>query len=96
MQSRAADWELLEMLAEYLPRRFPDRFSMAGSRLTNHSTDDCWDLSDQSQDAMETASLLVQASATLSMQQQPYSKSGGAACIVILCRSSVLFFGGDI
>ena len=50
------------MLAEYLPRRFPDRFSMAGSTLTNHSTGDCWDLSDESQDAMETASLLVQAS----------------------------------
>ncbi len=60
-QSYEADWEMLELLAGYLPQRFPDRFSLEGSVLTNHSTGDVWDLSDRSQDAMEISALLVQA-----------------------------------
>ena len=59
-QSYVADWEMLEMLADYLPRRFPDRFARQGSLLLNHSTGDAWDLSDRSQDAMEISALLVQ------------------------------------
>ena len=61
-QSYEADWELLELLAGYLPQRFPNRFTLQGSLLTNHSTGDAWDLSDRSQDAMEISALLVQAS----------------------------------
>ena len=51
------------MLAEYLPRRFPDRFALKGSLLLNHATGEAWDLSDRSQDAMEISALLVQVGA---------------------------------
>jgi hypothetical protein len=60
MQAEAANAELLELLADFLPRRFPDRFTKDGSALINHATGDVWDLSDPSLDPLEVSSLLVQ------------------------------------
>ena len=52
--------EMLELLADFLPKRFPDRFSMEGSVLTNHSLGDSWDLADKSLDPLEVSAQLVQ------------------------------------
>ena len=52
--------EMLELLADFLPKRFPDRFSMEGSVLTNHSLGDTWDLANKSLDPLEGSAQLVQ------------------------------------
>ena len=55
---------MLELLADFLPKRFPDRFSMEGTVLTNHALGDSWDLADKSLDPLEVSAQLVQVSAT--------------------------------
>jgi hypothetical protein len=61
-QAEAANWEMLELLADFLPKRFPDRFTKEGDILVNHSTGDVWDLADKDQDPLEVSALLVQVS----------------------------------
>ena len=56
----AANEEVLEMLADFLPRRFPDRFSRSGSLIHNHATGQTRDLVEPGQNPLEIASLLVQ------------------------------------
>ncbi len=51
---------MLELLADFLPKRFPDRFSMEGTVLINHSLGDSWDLADKSLDPLEVSAQLVQ------------------------------------
>ena len=60
LQAAEANRELLELLSDFLPRRYPDRFSLIGSRLVNHSLGQEWDLSDPQLDPLEAAALLVQ------------------------------------
>ncbi|CAL5220722.1 g2779 [Coccomyxa viridis] len=55
-----ANREMLELLADFLPKRFPDRFSMEGTVLINHSLGDSWDLADKSLDPLEVSAQLVQ------------------------------------
>lgn len=62
MQAEDANMEMLELLADFLPKRFPDRFSMDGTVLTNHSLGDSWDLADKSLDPLEVSAQLVQVS----------------------------------
>ena len=54
--------ELLELLCAYLPRQYPDRFSLQGSLFTNHALGQSWDVSDPSLDPLEVSALNVQAS----------------------------------
>ncbi|KAK9904897.1 hypothetical protein WJX75_005075 [Coccomyxa subellipsoidea] len=56
----AANAEMLELLADFLPKRFPDRFTKDGNVLINHSTGDVWNLADPSLDPLEVSALLVQ------------------------------------
>ena len=60
LQSEAANAELLELLVDFLPRRFPDRFTRDGNAFINHASGDVWDLSDPSLDPLEVSSQLVQ------------------------------------
>ena len=48
------------MLADFLPRRFPDRFSHTGSLIHNHATNQTLDLAEPGRNPLEIASLLVQ------------------------------------
>lgn len=58
--AEAANREMLELLAEFLPQRYPDRFSRINSLLINHSTQEEWDLNDPNLDPLEVSALLVQ------------------------------------
>ena len=60
LQADGANREMLELLAAFLPKRFPDRFSMEGTVLTNHALGDSWDLADKSLDPLEVSAQLVQ------------------------------------
>ena len=60
LQADEANREMLELLAAFLPKRFPDRFSMEGTVLTNHALGDSWDLADKSLDPLEVSAQLVQ------------------------------------
>lgn len=59
-QAEEANAELLELLADFLPQRFPDLFTRDGDALINHATGDVWDLADKSLDPLEVSALLVQ------------------------------------
>lgn len=59
-EAAPANEEVLEMLAEFLPRRFPDRFSCSGSLIHNHATNQTLDLAEPGRNSLEIASLLVQ------------------------------------
>ena len=61
-QAADANKELLELLVDYLPRRYPDRFSLVGNRFVNHAMGQEWDLADPGLDPLEVASLNVQVS----------------------------------
>lgn len=52
--------EMLELLADFLPKRFPNRFALAGTVLTNKATGERFDLSDQSLDPLDVSARLVQ------------------------------------
>lgn len=58
--SDAARQEVLDILAELLPRRFPAWFSRAGSALRNHLTGETWDIDNPPHDPLEVAGRLVQ------------------------------------
>ncbi len=58
--SEAARREVLDVLAELLPRRFPAWFDRAGAVLHNRLTDERWDLGDLPHDPLEVAGRLVQ------------------------------------
>ncbi len=58
--SEAARQEVLDVLAELLPRRFPAWFSRDGATLRNHLTGETWDLADLPHDPLEVAGRLVQ------------------------------------
>ncbi|EIE18797.1 hypothetical protein COCSUDRAFT_20416 [Coccomyxa subellipsoidea C-169] len=58
--AEAANAEMLELLADFLPKRFPDRFTRDGDVLINHSTGDVWNLADPTLDPLEASALLVQ------------------------------------
>ncbi len=64
LQAEEANREMLELLADFLPKRFPDRFSMEGTVLINHSLGDSWDLADKSLDPLEVSAQLVQVGGT--------------------------------
>jgi hypothetical protein len=59
-QAEEANAEMLELLADFLPQRFPDLFTRDGDALINHATGDVWDLADKSLDPLEVSALLVQ------------------------------------
>lgn len=52
--------ELLETLADLLPRRFPDWFARQGDRIANHLTGETWPLDATGLAALEIAGRLVQ------------------------------------
>jgi hypothetical protein len=58
--SEAARQEVLDILAELLPRRFPSWFSRDGATLRNHLTTEAWDLARLPHDPLEVAGRLVQ------------------------------------
>ena len=58
--SAAARREVLEVLAELLPRRFPAWFGRDGAVLHNRLTGERWDLEDLPHDPLEVAGRLVQ------------------------------------
>ena len=58
--SVAARSEILTILAERLPRRYPDLFARSGDTLHNHLTGERWDLAQPACDPLELAGRLVQ------------------------------------
>ena len=58
--SAAAGAELLDRLADLLPRRFPDGFTRDGRMLHNRLTGETWDLATPALDPLEIAGRLVQ------------------------------------
>lgn len=68
MQAEEANKELLELLVDYLPKTYPDRFVHTESNeFINLATGDVFNLSDKTLDPLEVSALLVQVSAS------PYS-----------------------
>lgn len=58
--SAPARRELLDRLADLLPRRFPDHFTRDGDTLHNHLTAESWNLASPPLDPLEIAGRLVQ------------------------------------
>ena len=58
--SKAARSEVLHMLGELLPRRYPGWFTRTGTVLRNHLTAESWDLAMPAHDPLEVAGRLVQ------------------------------------
>lgn len=61
-QADAANREMLQLLADFLPGRFPQLFHRSGSHLTNLVTDMTWDLDDPKLDHLDVCGRLVQVS----------------------------------
>lgn len=59
-EAAAANWEVLEMLAAFLPQRFPSRFRREGAMLFDLTTGDSYNINDRSLDALEVTSRLIQ------------------------------------
>lgn len=61
-QAIEANWEVLELLVEFLPKRFPSRFAVAegGTIIHNLSSGEVFDISDRSLDPLDVSSRLVQ------------------------------------
>lgn len=59
-EAAEANWEALELLAEFLPKRFPDRFRQDGNTLCNLTTGERFNISDKSLNPLEVTSRLVQ------------------------------------
>lgn len=59
-EAAEANWEALELLAEFLPMRFPDRFRQDGNTLCNLTTGERFNISDKSLNPLEVTSRLVQ------------------------------------
>lgn len=59
-EAAEANWEILEMLAEFLPRRFPGRFRREGALLCNLTTGDSYNIHDRSLDPLDVTSRLIQ------------------------------------
>ena len=60
LQAAPANAEVLQMLAEYLPARFPDRFSLNGDLMHNHARGETLNLAEPGTNPLELAALLVQ------------------------------------
>ena len=48
------------MLADFLPHRFPDRFTRHGNLMHNHAQNDTLNLAEPGRNALELASLMIQ------------------------------------
>jgi dimethylamine monooxygenase subunit A len=59
-ESRAGQQELLELLLDHLPRRFPAHFRRRGSRIENRATGETFDLEAWAEAPLELAGRLVQ------------------------------------
>ncbi len=62
-QADAANKEMLVLLADFLPGRFPELFRREGSQLTNLVTQMTWDLDDPDLDHLDVCGRLVQVDA---------------------------------
>lgn len=60
MQAHEASQEALQMLAAYLPRRYPQRFQMEGTTMHNHARGQSLDTAVPDEDALEVACRFVQ------------------------------------
>ncbi|CAM6093039.1 unnamed protein product [Calypogeia fissa] len=69
-QAVEANWEVLELLVEFLPKRFPSRFAVTGGGnvIHNLSSGEVFDISDRSQDPLDISSRLVQEDLCLMMK----------------------------
>ncbi len=59
-ESAAGRREVLDLLAEHLPARYPAWFTRSGDRLANRLTGESWDLAAPTADPLEIAGRLVQ------------------------------------
>jgi len=59
-EATEANWEVLEMLAEFLPMQFPDRFAQSGNTLHNLSSGESFNILDRKLDPLEVAARLIQ------------------------------------
>ncbi len=82
--SAAARDDVLRVLAELLPRRYPGWFERAGSELHNRLTGECWDLHASPFDPLELAGRLVQEDLCLIDTQGPSPVLAAA----VLCAPS--------
>jgi len=59
-EATEANWEVLEMLAEFLPMQFPDRFAQSGNTLHNLSSGESFNILDRKLDPLEVVARLIQ------------------------------------
>lgn len=59
-EATEANWEVLDMLAAFLPVRFPTMFRRDGSMLHNLLTGESFNITDKSLDPLEVSSRLIQ------------------------------------
>ena len=60
-QADEANREMLDLLVDYLPRRYPDRFHLTETNeFINVATGDVFNLDDPNLDSLETVALLIQ------------------------------------
>ena len=55
-----ANWEALELVAEFLPMRFPTRFRRDGGMLCNLTTGERFNINDKSLDPLQVLPRLIQ------------------------------------
>ena len=81
-EGEAGAKELLETMADYLPRTFPDQFEKQGRILTNNLTGDVFDLDHLQDDPIRVAAQLVQEDLVLIHPDEEghYRVTSGAVC----------------
>lgn len=67
-EAAEANWEVLEMLTEFLPRRFPSRFRREEAVLLDLITGDSYDVNDRFLDPLEVTSRLIQEDVCVMME----------------------------
>ena len=67
LQCEPAQQEVLNLAVKVLTKRFPDRFQLNGSMLTNASTGEVFDVAEKHRNPMDIAARLVQVCAQLTI-----------------------------
>lgn len=67
-EAAEANWEALELLADFLPVRFPGRFRRDGSMLWNLTTGERFNINDKSLNPLEVTARLIQEDVCLLMK----------------------------
>jgi hypothetical protein len=74
-EATEANWEVLELLADHLPKQFPTLFTRDGAVIHNLLTGEMFDIFNRSLDPLEISARLVQV-----QQQSPNKRLGDFTC----------------